>query len=290
MRSSRLRAPQAIGRRDGRENPPPPYRSAAFKNRHAGGDPADDGLVAFYATYRALVRAKVAFAWAERLPASSADHERAKSSGERLLSVARRFAWRSRAPLLLVMCGVAASGKSALAKRVCDVAGFPHLSSDITRKRLAGLDPNERGVRSSMRDLPQAGSRTQRIAGVRAGRRSDGGPASREDAQPRPSSARSGCAEPRGRPLRRLPWRAIDVRVGTKDATVAFTRPQDQPAPRALVEPLASSLGHLLAGCRSAPRTRDRRFELHTPADQNLTPGKVFSLTRRAPASPDWHA
>ena len=69
-------------------------------------------------------------------------------------------------------------------------------------------------------------------------------------------AAGSGGVEPRRR-RRRRPWRAIDVRVGREDATVALTRPQNQPAPRALVEPLASSLGHLLAGCRSASRARD---------------------------------
>lgn len=44
--------------------------------RDAGEDPGDDALIAFYAAYRALVRAKVALVRAAQHPSSSAEHGR----------------------------------------------------------------------------------------------------------------------------------------------------------------------------------------------------------------------
>jgi uncharacterized protein len=44
---------------------------------------------------------------------------------------------------VLVVCGPAAAGKTTLAQRVAEVSGLEHLSSDVTRKRLAGLEPTE---------------------------------------------------------------------------------------------------------------------------------------------------
>jgi hypothetical protein len=46
---------------------------------------------------------------------------------------------------VLVLCGVSGTGKTTVADEVAEVSGWEHLSSDVTRKRLAGLDPTERG-------------------------------------------------------------------------------------------------------------------------------------------------
>jgi aminoglycoside phosphotransferase family enzyme/predicted kinase len=99
--------------------------------RVAGGEPGEDALVAFYACYRALVRAKVALL--------SGDEEKALSR----IALAERFAWRARRPLVLVVCGLPAAGKSHLAAALAERSGMPHLSSDVTRKRLAGVAPQE---------------------------------------------------------------------------------------------------------------------------------------------------
>ena len=45
----------------------------------------------------------------------------------------------SRGPLVLILCGVSGTGKSTVAQQVAELSGWPHLSSDVTRKRLAGL-------------------------------------------------------------------------------------------------------------------------------------------------------
>ena len=107
--------------------------------RDAGGDPGDDRLIAFYAAYRALVRAKVALLRAAQHPASSSEHGRESAAARDLLALAERFAWQARLPLVIVICGVPAAGKSPLAQALAGVSHLPHMSSDATRKRLVGI-------------------------------------------------------------------------------------------------------------------------------------------------------
>ena len=112
--------------------------------RDAGGNPGEEWLIAFYATYRALVRAKVALLRASQLPSASAVHARGSAEARDLIALAERFAWRARLPLVIVVCGAPASGKSHLARALAQRSGFVHLSSDVTRKRLMGLRPTQR--------------------------------------------------------------------------------------------------------------------------------------------------
>ena len=42
-----------------------------------------------------------------------------------------------------MICGAAATGKTALAHAIATAGGFSHLSSDVVRKELAGLAPDE---------------------------------------------------------------------------------------------------------------------------------------------------
>lgn len=114
--------------------------------RAAGGDAGDDRLVAFHAVYRAHVRAKVSLLRAVQEEddgePDAAAHERRRAAT--LLSVAERFAWRLRLPPVLVVCGPSASGKSVLAAEIGRRAGLEPISSDLVRKRLAGVAPTER--------------------------------------------------------------------------------------------------------------------------------------------------
>jgi aminoglycoside phosphotransferase family enzyme/predicted kinase len=112
--------------------------------REAGGDPGDDRLIAFYAASRALVRAKVALLRAIQQPAASAARAHDSARARDLLTLAERFAWRARLPLVVVVCGPPASGKSTLAQALASLSQIPHLNSDVTRKRLAGIEPEQR--------------------------------------------------------------------------------------------------------------------------------------------------
>ncbi|MEA2228723.1 MAG: uncharacterized protein QOF04_2353, partial [Solirubrobacteraceae bacterium] len=114
--------------------------------RSAGGDPGDDALLAAFACFRALVRAKVA---AVRAGQSGAGAARGTGEVLTLMALAERLAWRTRGPLVLVCCGPAASGKSTLAERLAAQSGVPHLSSDLVRKRLAGVPPTVRAPESA---------------------------------------------------------------------------------------------------------------------------------------------
>lgn len=94
--------------------------------RAAGGDPGDRALLAFYAAYRAQVRAKVALLGGRDAEAL------------RLLSLGESFAWRARGPLVLLVTGPPASGKSTLARAIARASGLPVVSSDEVRHEIAG--------------------------------------------------------------------------------------------------------------------------------------------------------
>lgn len=112
--------------------------------RDAGGDPGDQSLVAFFAIDHALVRAKVALVRASQLDPRSAEHSEASALARDLIALAERFSWHARLPLAIVVCGLPASGKSHLAHALAERAGLPCLSSDETRKRLAGVRATQR--------------------------------------------------------------------------------------------------------------------------------------------------
>jgi aminoglycoside phosphotransferase family enzyme/predicted kinase len=112
--------------------------------RGAGGDPGDDSLIAFYAVYRALVRAKVALVRSGELPSTSGARGEKSAHAHDLITLAERFAWLARLPLAIVVCGLPASGKSQLAGALADLTGLPHLSSDRIRKELSGLGSTQR--------------------------------------------------------------------------------------------------------------------------------------------------
>ncbi|HYN50077.1 MAG TPA: AAA family ATPase [Thermoleophilaceae bacterium] len=139
----------------------------------AGGDPGGRPLLYFYAAYRALVRAKVACLRAGELPPHQA-RSQSLAEARRLVELARRLAWCARRPLVLVFCGASATGKTYLAGAVSALSGLPHLSSDLVRKELAGVDPTQRAPLTSYTDdesrdtYRELGARTARAASVGA--------------------------------------------------------------------------------------------------------------------------
>ena len=115
-------------------------RTVLDSYREAGGDPGDDGLVSFFGTYRALVRAKVALVRSGQ----AEDRDRRVADARRRLALAERLAWRVRRPGLVIVAGLSATGKTTLADLLAERSGMSHLSSDAVRKELLGIAPAAR--------------------------------------------------------------------------------------------------------------------------------------------------
>jgi predicted kinase len=101
-------------------------------------------LLAFYKAYRAYVRAKVSsFATDDpHIPADARDTLRTTAS--RYYELAARYAAACNPQRLIVTCGLTGSGKSTLARKVAELYGLQIVRSDVVRKELLGLAPDER--------------------------------------------------------------------------------------------------------------------------------------------------
>jgi aminoglycoside phosphotransferase family enzyme/predicted kinase len=111
-------------------------------------DAADDfglfGVVDLHLAYRAAVRAKVAGLAARDAAIPPAQRAAAAESAGRHLALAEGFLTPARTGPLLLLCGTVGSGKSTAAAGLADRLEGAVVSSDRTRKRLAGLDPESR--------------------------------------------------------------------------------------------------------------------------------------------------
>ena len=136
----------------------------------AGGDHGGRPLLFFYAAYRAWVRTKVACLRAGEL--ALGERGGALAEARRFAAVGRRLAWLTRMPLVLVVCGGAATGKTHLAEPLAAISGLPRLSSDVVRKELAGIGPTERARAADYSE--EASLHTYRELGARAAAAPDG--------------------------------------------------------------------------------------------------------------------
>ena len=119
------------------------------------------GLLPFYLTYRAIVRAKVA---GLRLGQSHLSPEEAAQVREAFGSyfdLAERYT-RPPRPRLFITHGLSGSGKTFATQQVVEATGAIRLRSDVERKRLFGLSPLERSTNRSELNLyaPDATQRT----------------------------------------------------------------------------------------------------------------------------------
>ncbi len=103
-----------------------------------GGDYQACRLLRLYGIHRALVRAKVAALRLDELARQSA-----REQHSRYLAWARERLAQEQPPLIL-MCGMAGSGKTWLARQLAPALGAVHLRSDVERRRIAGLDVRQR--------------------------------------------------------------------------------------------------------------------------------------------------
>ena len=122
----------------------------AYAERTGDGDLS--ALMPFYGCYRAWVRGKVAALRLRQLGPRDPEREALAARACDLFALAQRLAWRSRLPLVLVFCGVGATGKSTIAAELHRRTGLPHVSSDRVRKELAGIPVGERAAPSLYAD------------------------------------------------------------------------------------------------------------------------------------------
>jgi hypothetical protein len=127
----------------------------------AARDPDLPMLMPFYACYRAYVRGLVDSLTAAEGEVAPADRQAAARSAERHFALAYRYTW-TRVRGLLVVTGPSGTGKSTLSEALRRRTGFVHITSDVVRKRLAGIAARERLSGESAAKLysPEMNART----------------------------------------------------------------------------------------------------------------------------------
>jgi uncharacterized protein len=107
---------------------------------HFISDPDIALLIPFYKSYRAMVRAKVELLRSRQEDCGAGDKQTALASAAHLLDLALDYAQGPKA--LLIVCGASGTGKSTLAAVLSEHLAFDIFSSDMVRKRLAGVEPS----------------------------------------------------------------------------------------------------------------------------------------------------
>ena len=118
-----------------------PDLGAAFLHRIANllNDPELLSLTNFYKCYRAYVRGKVAAIKSAEPEVPAADRARSRERAAQLFRRALGYAVAGSEPIVIVVMGRVASGKSTVARLAGEALGWPVFSSDRTRKELAGV-------------------------------------------------------------------------------------------------------------------------------------------------------
>jgi predicted kinase len=96
-------------------------------------------LLPLYKGFRAFVRGKVEGLKSRESEVPEEEREEARIRARRYFHLAYRYAGGAPPRALLIVCGLAASGKSTIARTLGDFTGYQILNSDVIRKRLAGI-------------------------------------------------------------------------------------------------------------------------------------------------------
>jgi len=119
------------------------------------GDRPPAVLLDFYKSYRACVRAKVAALRADQVYG----REQANFAAEarKHLASAERYASHWVRPLVVVVGGIAGTGKTTLAGALADAFGAEHLRTDVVRREMCGGKPHAGGIDEGNYDLDGRG-------------------------------------------------------------------------------------------------------------------------------------
>lgn len=116
-------------------------------------DPELITLLPFYKCYRAVVRGKVAAMKSTEPEVSAESRLAARAESKSYFQLALRYTVEDKAPLLVVIMGRVGTGKSTQARMLAERLGWSRLSSDIIRKKLAGVPLYQRGSTMERRAL-----------------------------------------------------------------------------------------------------------------------------------------
>lgn len=108
------------------------------------GDYSSLGVLQFYLVYRALVRAKIDAIRAHQAGISRKEQAEAEKEFSEYLNLALHYI-RVAKPQLIITRGMSASGKSTLSQALVEQLDAVRIRSDVERKRLFGLLPEEDG-------------------------------------------------------------------------------------------------------------------------------------------------
>jgi predicted kinase len=108
--------------------------------QHQSGDHPAAILLDFYKAYRACVRAKVAALRADQLQGRL--QEAAATDAQRHLALADKYVAPWLRPLVLVIGGLAGTGKTTLAMALAEALGAELLRTDVIRQELFGSGPH----------------------------------------------------------------------------------------------------------------------------------------------------
>ncbi len=146
------------------------YRNYAFHFLNGylqqSGDYEGLGMLRYYLVYRALVRAKVAMLRKQQAGTDRQVVQTAHAGYLQYLQLAQHSIRHGR-PALLITHGVSGTGKSTIARQLCEAAGMVQLRSDTERKRMAGLAATERSASATGKGLyttQQTAKTYQRLA------------------------------------------------------------------------------------------------------------------------------
>jgi len=101
-------------------------------------------LLDFYECYRAAVRHKVESLRAAEREVGEVERRGSTERAARFMRLALRYATLGSRPTIVAVMGEVACGKSTLAAGLAETLGLELFSSDVTRKRLAGLPLHRR--------------------------------------------------------------------------------------------------------------------------------------------------
>lgn len=120
---------------------------------HQTGDADLFVLLGFYKCYRAMVRLKVACIRVRETDVTEPETSQLHTEIEKYLNLAYEYAVGFTRPVLWVVCGIPASGKSTIARQIGRAFGISVLRSDAIRKELfaaSPMDPSRQAFESGI--------------------------------------------------------------------------------------------------------------------------------------------